>query len=166
MASWLPGRPEEGEMTQTMPAAMDGTTLERLTVPRSVPRRRSRRFAAAAAVAVVGLLLYSSAAHATPGKSSQWITLTGTCDGIPTVVLDPPGPGPTGFSTLTGKMGVGRLFQSIYAPTGEVVFQQEYGSALAHANQPVSTCDFPVPPEFSPDGTTNWIFRVTGFFRD
>jgi hypothetical protein len=26
-------------------------------------------------------------------------------------------------------------------------------------------CDFPVPPEFSPDGTTSWIFRVTGFFR-
>src|SRR4051812_23678568 len=89
------------KMTQTMPAAMDGTT-ERRTVARSVPRRRSRRFAAAAAVAVVGLLLYSSAAHATPGKSSQWITLMGTCDGIPTVVLDPPGPGPTGFSTLTG----------------------------------------------------------------
>src|SRR5436190_3894171 len=117
MASWLPGRPEEGEMTQTMPAAIDGTTVERLTVPRSIPRRRSRRFAAAAAVAVVGLLLYSSAAHATPGKSSQWITLTGTCDGIPVLVLDPPGPGPTGFSTLTGKMGVGRLFQSIYVPT-------------------------------------------------
>jgi hypothetical protein len=63
-------------------------------------------------------------------------------------------------------MGVGRLFQTIYAPTGEVVFQQEYGSALDHANQPVVTCDFPVPPEFSPDGTTNWIFRVTGFFHD
>jgi hypothetical protein len=37
--------------------------------------------------------------------------------------------------------------------------------ALEHANQSVVTCEFPVPPELSPDGTTNWIFRVTGFFR-
>jgi hypothetical protein len=36
---------------------------------------------------------------------------------------------------------------------------------VEHANQPVVTCEFPVPPELSPDGTTNWIFRVTGYFR-
>jgi hypothetical protein len=128
--------------------------------------RRTRRLAVSAAAAVVGLLAYSPAAQATPGKSPQWITLTGTCNGVPAVVLDPPGPGPTAFSTLTGKMGVGRLFQTIYVPTGEVVSEQEYGSALEHANQPVVTCDFPIPPEFSPDGTTNWLFRVTGFFHD
>lgn len=124
----------------------------------------TRRRTIGAAVAA-GLLALAPAAQATPGKSPQWTTLTGTCDGVPAVVLDPPGPGPTGFSTLTGKMGVGRLFQEVYAPTGEVVFSQEYGVALEHANQPVTTCDFSVPPELSPDGTANWIFRVTGFFR-
>jgi hypothetical protein len=80
------------------------------------------------------------------------------------VVLDPPGPGPTGFSTLTGKMGVGRLFESI-DPDNNVVFAQEYGAALEHANQPIVTCEFPVPPEVSPDGRAGWLFRVTGFFR-
>jgi hypothetical protein len=90
---------------------------------------------------------------------------SGTCGGEPAVVLDPLSPGPTGFSTLTGKMGVGRLFQGIYVPTGEVVFEDEYGAALEHANGPIVTCDFPVPPDRSPDGTTNWLFRVTGFFR-
>jgi hypothetical protein len=126
---------------------------------------RTMRSAAAAAAALAGLLVNSPAAHSTPGKSPQWISLTGTCGGVPAVVLDPSGPGPTGFSTLTGKMGVGRLFEAVYAPTGEVVDQQEHGAALEHANQPVVTCEFPVPPELSPDGTTNWIFRVTGFFR-
>lgn len=48
---------------------------------------------------------------------------------------------------------------------GEIAFRQEYGTALDHANQPVVTCDFPIPPEASPDGTSNWDFRVTGFFR-
>src|SRR5262249_935159 len=109
---------------------------------------------------------YSSAAQATPGKSPNWIGLTGTCNGVPATVLDPPGPGPTGFSLLTGKMGVGRLFQGINIVTGEVAFQQEYGSALEHANHPIVTCDFPVPTDRSPDGTANWIFRVTGFFHD
>jgi hypothetical protein len=66
---------------------------------------------------------------------------------------------------VTGKMGVGRLFQDIYLPTGEVVDQGEYGAAIEHANQPVVTCDFPVPPELSRDGTTNWLFRVAGFVR-
>jgi hypothetical protein len=116
------------------------------------------------AAAVTALLATVPAAQATPGKSAQWISLTGTCDGVPATILDPPGPGPTGFSTVTGKMGVGRLFESVYAPTGQVVFSQEYGSALEHANQPITTCEFPVPPAFSPDGTANWIFRVTGFF--
>jgi len=118
-----------------------------------------------AAFAICALFALPSWAQATPGKSPQWISLTGTCDGVDAVVLDPPGPGPTAFSTLTGKMGVGRLFQSIYVPTGAVAQQQEYGSALEHANQPIVTCDFPVPPEFSPDRTANWLFRVTGFFR-
>jgi hypothetical protein len=127
--------------------------------------RTRRRAATAAAVAAAGLLVWSPVAHATPGTSSQWSTLTGTCDGVPAVVYDPPGPGPTGFSTVTGKMGVGRLFEGVYVPTGEVVFTDEYGTALEHANQPIVTCEFPIPPEVSPDGTANWIFRVTGFFH-
>ena len=127
--------------------------------------QRKKTIALLSASALAGALMFASSGHATPGKSPQWITLLGTCDGVPAVVLDPPGPGPTGFSTLTGKMGVGRLFQGIYVPTGEVVFQDEYGVALEHANQPIVTCDFPVPPDQSPDGTANWLFRVTGFFH-
>jgi hypothetical protein len=145
-------------MTQAEPVVAD-VTVGGATAPRVVRR------CGVAAAAVAALLLCVPAAHATPGKSSQWTTLTGTCGGVPAVVIDPPGPGPTGFSTLTGKMGVGRLFEGVYAPTGEVVFSDEYGSALEHANQPVVTCEFPIPPEVSPDGTSNWIFRVTGFFR-
>jgi hypothetical protein len=118
------------------------------------------------ALAAGAMLLFPSAGGATPGKSPQWtITLTGTCDGVPAVLIDPPGPGPTAFNTVTGKMGVGRRFQWIYIPTGEIVFQDDYGVALDHANQPNVTCDFPIPPDVSPDGTTNWLFRVTGFFR-
>ena len=146
-------------MSQTTPAATHDTT------PRRAPVGRLRGRAALSALALAGLLVCASAAQATPGKSSQWISLTGSCDGIPAVILDPPGPGPTAFSTLTGKMGDGRLFESVYAPTGQVVDSQEYGQALEHANQPITTCEFPVPPEFSPDGTSDWIFRVTGFFH-
>ena len=130
-----------------------------------VTQKRRKRLALFAPAALAALTTFAAAAHATPGKSGNWISLVGTCGGVPAVVLDPPGPGPTAFSTLTGKMGVGRLFQTIYLPTGEVVESDEYGVALENANQPVVTCDFPIPPEFSPDGTTNWLFRVTGFFR-
>jgi hypothetical protein len=63
-------------------------------------------------------------------------------------------------------MGVGRLFLGLNVVTGQVAFRQEYGSALEHANQPVVTCDFPIPADASPDGTGDWIFRVIGFFRD
>ena len=125
-------------------------------------RTRTRLLAAGCLRAsVVGLL--PGAASATPGKSPNWITLTGTCDGQPAVISDPPGPGPTGFSLATGKMGVGRLFQ--WFDNGELVMQDEYGQALEHANQPIVTCDFPIPPNVSPDGTADWVFRVTGFFR-
>jgi hypothetical protein len=91
--------------------------------------------------------------------------LVGTCDGVPATVIDPPGPGPTGFSTLTGKMGVGRLFEAVSTRTGETIVFGSYGSALEHANRAIVTCDFPVPPDVSPDGTSDWLFQVTGFFR-
>jgi hypothetical protein len=124
-----------------------------------------RLLTAGALAAVAGLAL-SAPAAATPGKSPQWtLTLVGTCDGVPATVIDPPGPGPTGFSTLTGKMGVGRLFEGVNTRTGEVVVFGSYGEALDHANQPVVTCDFPVPPDVSPDGTSDWVFQVTGFFH-
>jgi hypothetical protein len=120
---------------------------------------------AVAAGIELAIVCVPSPASATPGKSAQWSTLVGTCDGVPAVVADPPGPGPTGFEVNTGRMGVGPLFQGINIVTGEIGFQDEYGTALQHANQPVVTCDFPIPPELSPDGTSNWDFRVTGFFR-
>ena len=126
---------------------------------------RKTLLAAAATGALAAGLLASGPASATPGKSPNWTLLVGECDGAPAVISDPPGPGPTGFNLTTGRMGVGRLFQGVYAPTGKVVFSDEYGVALEHANQPIVTCDFPVSPESSPDGTANWIFRVTGFFR-
>jgi hypothetical protein len=118
--------------------------------------------------AVAGALLAAgisaaSPASAMPGKSPNWIQLVGECNGVPTVLTDPPGPGPTAFNLANGRVGVGRLFENVYAPTGQVIESQEYGSALEHANRPIFTCNFPVPPEFSPDGTADWIFRVTGF---
>jgi hypothetical protein len=127
--------------------------------------QRIKRLALVPAAVLTIVLACPGWAGATPGKSGQWMPLSGTCGGTPAVILDPPGPGPTGFSTLTGKMGVGRLFQWIYVPTGEIVQQDEYGTALEHANQQVVTCEFPIPPALSPDGTTDWLFRVTGFFR-
>jgi hypothetical protein len=112
-----------------------------------------------------GILMATSAA-ATPGKSPQWtVVLVGTCDGVPATVIDPPGPGPTGFNTVTGKMGVGRLFQAVNTRTGETIVFGSYGKALENANQPIVTCDFPIPPDVSPDGTSDWLFRVIGFFR-
>jgi hypothetical protein len=121
--------------------------------------------AAVAGSVIVAALAVPATAQAEPGKSSQWITLVGTCDGVPAVVTDPPGPGPTGFNTATGRVVVGRIFLGVNIVTGEVAFAQEYGTALEHANQDVTTCDFPIPPEFSPDGTANWVFRVIGFFH-
>jgi hypothetical protein len=120
--------------------------------------------AGALSVVVAGVLVATPAA-ATPGKSPQWTVLVGTCGGVPATVIDPPGPGPTGFSTLTGKMGVGRLFEAVNTRTGEIVVFGSYGTALEHANQPIVTCDFPVPPDVSPDGTSDWLFQVTGFFH-
>ena len=89
--------------------------------------QRRRRLALASVAALAGLFMFPSWSHATPGKSPQWITLSGTCDGVPTVVLDPPGPGPTAFSTLTGKMGVGRLFQVIYLPPARLSLRTSTG---------------------------------------
>lgn len=111
-------------------------------------------------------ILLATPAGATPGKSPQWtLVLVGTCGGVPATLIDPPGPGPTAFSTLTGKMGVGRLFEAVNTRTGETVVFGSYGTALEHANQPIVTCDFPVPTESSPDGTADWLFQVTGFFH-
>lgn len=118
-----------------------------------------------AAGVALALVCVPSVSSATPGKSAQWSLLVGTCDGVPASVADPPGPGPTGFRLDIGRMGVGRLFEGVNIVTGEVAFRDEYGQALEHANQPVVTCEFPVAPESSPDGTSNWVFRVTGFFR-
>jgi hypothetical protein len=116
-------------------------------------------------VIVTGAVV-ATPAVATPGKSPQWtLSLVGTCDGVPATVIDPPGPGPTGFSTLTGKMGVGRLFEAVNTRTGEITVFGSYGQALDHANQPIVTCDFPVPADVSPDGTADWLFQVTGFFH-
>ena len=121
--------------------------------------------AVALSVVITSVLIVTPAA-ATPGKSPQWtVVLVGTCDGVPATVIDPPGPGPTGFSTLTGKMGVGRLFDAVNTRTGETILFGSYGTALEHANQPIVTCDFPVPPDASPDGTSDWLFQVTGFFH-
>ena len=61
--------------------------------------------------------------------------------------------------------GRGRLFEAVNTRTGETIVFGSYGSALEHANQPIVTCDFPVPPDVSPDGTSDWLFQVTGFFR-
>jgi hypothetical protein len=119
--------------------------------------------AAVVGIMVAAVLSVPAAAGADPGKSPQWITLTGTCDGVPTVLTDPPGPGPTAFNLADGRVGVGRLFEVINLLTGEVILSGKYQASLEHANQPIVVCEFPIPPEFSPDGTANWVFRVTAF---
>jgi hypothetical protein len=128
-------------------------------------RTRTKLLAAACTAAAV-VALSPGGASATPGKSPQWVlTLVGTCDGHPATIIDPPGPGPTGFDLTTGKMGVGRIFTAFNTVTGAVAFRDEYGRAVDHAHQPIVTCDFPIPPDRSPDGTGDWVFEVVGFFR-
>src|SRR5438046_968513 len=122
-------------------------------------------YLAVVCIAVVGLLLLPAWGHATPAKSARWLTLSGACNGTYAVIVDPPGPGPTGFRTITGKLGVGRLLQAVYAPTGKVASQQRYGTALEHANHDRVICEFRLPPELSRDGTDHWIFRIIGVFR-
>jgi hypothetical protein len=120
---------------------------------------------AASCTAAAVVALSPGGASATPGKSPNWIALVGECDGVPTTILDPQGPGVTGFNTTTGKMGVGRLYEAINTATGETILIDEYGKALEHAHHASVTCQIPVPADQSPDGTTNWIFQVTGFAR-
>jgi hypothetical protein len=50
-----------------------------------------------AAFAICALFALPSWAQATPGKSPQWIALTGTCGGAPATVLDPPWSGADGI---------------------------------------------------------------------
>lgn len=124
--------------------------------------RLSTFLRAAALAAVVSAAVLAgglSTAEARPGASPQWHPMSGICDGVPTEMSDPNGPGPTNFVTSTGEVGVGRHFLGLNLRTGEVVFEQYYGDAEARRSALV-VCDFPVPPDEAPDGTSDWVFRA------
>ena len=126
-----------------------------------VARRRSCLRLAAALGVVTGLSIAAPAA-ATPGKSPQWtVVLVGTCDGVPATVIDPARPGANRVQHAVRKDGRGA---AVNTRTGETIIFGSYGGALERAHQPIVRCDFPVPPDVSPDGTSDWLFRVTGFF--
>lgn len=85
--------------------------------------------------------LIATPAAATPGKSPQWtVVLVGTCNRVPATVYRSARPRANRVKHVTGKMGVGRLFETVNPRTGETIVFGLYGSALEHANQPIVTC--------------------------
>lgn len=70
-------------------------------------------------------LAASAGAVAAPSGSANWITLEGTCDGTPTVLLDPKG-GNTAF-IAGGSVGVGKIFTFVDVETGQVIEQTANG---------------------------------------
>jgi hypothetical protein len=93
----------------------------------------------------------------TNGKT---LYITGSCDGIPVTLADQSS-GPSAFNLADGHVGVGRVFRVVYRPTGEIVEEDHYGPA---DTKPLVHCVFPIPPEFSPDGTADWDFVVDAWF--
>ena len=122
-----------------------------------------RGFAFAFLLASLGAVLALAApslAGATPINKNT-IYLTGECGGVPVTMADPSS-GPSAFVLASGKPAIGRIFRLIYTPTQEVAFESTYGKS--YANETLTECDFPVPADVSPDGTTNWLFQVEVWF--
>ena len=122
-----------------------------------------RGFAFALLFASMGAVL----ALAVPGVAGAMpinkntIYLTGECGGLPVTMADPSS-GPSAFVLASGKPAVGRIFRLIYTPTQEVAFEDAYGKSFAH--ETLTECNFLVPAEVSPDGTSNWLFQVEVWF--
>ena len=109
--------------------------------------------------AVLALAAPNSAAAMPINKNT--IYLRGQCGGVPVTMADPSS-GPSAFVLASGKPAVGRIFRLIYTPTQEIAFESAYGKS--YANETLTNCDFTVPADVSPDGTTNWLFQVEVWF--
>ena len=109
--------------------------------------------------AVLALAAPNSAGAMPINKNT--IYLSGQCGGVPVTMADPSS-GPSAFVLASGKPAVGRIFRLIYIPTQEVAFESAYGKS--YANETLTECDFTVPADVSPDGTTNWLFQVEVWF--
>ena len=113
-----------------------------------------------ASLGAVLALAAPSHAGATPINKNT-IYLTGECGGVPVTMADPSS-GPSAFVLASGKPAVGRIFRLIYTPTQEIAFESAYGKS--YANETLTECNFTVPADVSPDGTTNWLFQVEVWF--
>jgi hypothetical protein len=100
-----------------------------------------RRAAGLGAVVCVGsvVLATSAGAAAQPPGNANWITLKGTCDGQPAVLLDPKG-GNTAF-LVGGSVGVGKIFTFIDIESGQIIERTvNGGQGLDPAR--LFTCEF------------------------
>jgi hypothetical protein len=113
-----------------------------------------------AGLGAVFALAAPNSAGATPINKNT-IYLSGQCGGVPVTMADPSS-GPSAFVIASGKPAVGRIFRLIYTATQEVAFESAYGKS--YANETLTECDFTVPADVSPDGTTNWLFQVEVWF--
>jgi hypothetical protein len=92
-------------------------------------------------------LATSAGAAAAPPGNANWITLEGTCNGQPTVLLDPKG-GNTAF-IVGGSVGVGKIFTFVDVETGQVIERTVNGGQGIDPSR-LFTCEFlfeqvPVP---------------------
>ena len=85
------------------------------------------------------LPLAADAGAAPSGSSANWITLEGTCDGTPTVLLDPRG-GNSAF-VVGGSVAVGKIFTFIDVETGQVIEHTVNGGQGLDPSR-LFTCEF------------------------
>ena len=81
----------------------------------------------------------TAGAAAQPPGNANWITLQGTCDGQPAVLLDPKG-GNTAF-LVGGSVGVGKIFTFIDIETGLVIQRTVNGGQGIDPSR-LFTCEF------------------------
>jgi hypothetical protein len=101
-----------------------------------------------AVLCVLSLALTATAgAAAQPSGNANWLTLEGTCDGQPAVLLDPKG-GNTAF-LVGGSVGVGKIFTFVDVETGLIIERTVNGGQGLDPSR-LFTCEFviedvPVP---------------------
>ena len=107
--------------------------------------------------ALVLALSSPAGAVAVPPGNVNWITIEGTCDGQPAVVLDPRG-GNTAF-LVGGSVLVGKIFTAFDNDTGQVLDQSVAGRGIDEAR--LITCVFLFPDTTIPGlGTIDLRFEV------
>ena len=100
-----------------------------------------RRGAGLGAVLCVGTLALATTAGAAaqPPGNANWITIEGTCDGQPAVLLDPKG-GNTAF-LAGGSVVVGKIFTFVDVETGQIIERTVNGGQGLDPARLV-TCEF------------------------